>query len=89
MSIARIFLATSILALYAATGCSRTPEERRSRGTPRDLAAETESDQAAALTSIFFAGFCASAFFGSVTVSTPFLKLASILSVSTPSGMRK
>jgi hypothetical protein len=43
----------------------------------------------AALTSIFFAGFCASAFLGSVSVSTPFLKLASILSASTPSGISK
>jgi len=32
-----------------------------------------------------FCGFCASAVFGSVTVKTPFLRLASILSVSTPS----
>jgi hypothetical protein len=39
-----------------------------------------------ALTSIFFSGFCASGFLGRVTVSTPFLKLASILSASTPSG---
>ena len=38
------------------------------------------------MTSIFFAGFCASRFLGSVTVSTPFLKLASILSASTLSG---
>jgi hypothetical protein len=30
-----------------------------------------KSFQAADLTSIFFAGFCASGFFGSVTVSTP------------------
>jgi hypothetical protein len=29
---------------------------------------------------------CASGVFGRLTVSTPFLKLASILSVSTPSG---
>ena len=43
----------------------------------------------AALTSIFFAGFCASAFLGSFTVSTPFLKLASILSASTLSGNSK
>jgi hypothetical protein len=42
-----------------------------------------------ALTSIFFACFCASAFLGSVTVSTPFLKLASILSGSTLSGSSK
>jgi hypothetical protein len=45
---------------------------------------DIDSDQAT-LTSIFFAAICASGFFGSVTVSTPFLKLASILSVSTPS----
>jgi hypothetical protein len=42
-----------------------------------------------AFTVIFFSAFCASDTFGSVTVSTPFLKLASILSVSTPSGTRK
>ena len=47
-----------------------------------------DSDQAA-LTSIFFAAVCASGFFGNVTVSTPFLKLASILSVSTLSGTWK
>ena len=38
---------------------------------------------------IFFSAFCASALFGSVTESTPFLKLASILSASTPSGTCK
>ncbi len=43
----------------------------------------------AALTSIFFAGFCASGFFGSFTVSTPFLKFASILSGSILSGSSK
>jgi hypothetical protein len=42
----------------------------------------------AALTSIFFAGFWASAFLG-FTVSTPFLKVASILSASTLSGSSK
>ena len=40
----------------------------------------------AALMSIVLTAFWASGFFGSVTVSRPFLKLASILSVSTPSG---
>jgi hypothetical protein len=40
----------------------------------------------AALTVIFFSAFWASAVFGSFTVSTPLAKLASILSVSTPSG---
>ena len=40
------------------------------------------------LTSIFLTGFWASGVFGSVTVSTPFLKLASILSNSTVSGTR-
>jgi hypothetical protein len=45
--------------------------------------------QAAVLTSIFFSAFCASWLFGSVTVSTPLLKAASILLVSTPSGTRK
>src|SRR5271166_3779615 len=39
-------------------------------------------------TSIFLTGFCASAILGSVTVRTPFLKLASILSASIVSGMR-
>jgi hypothetical protein len=38
------------------------------------------------LIAIFFSLFCASVVFGSVTVSTPFLKFASILSASTPSG---
>ena len=42
------------------------------------------ADYAAALTSIFFSGFCAAGFFGSVTASTSFLKLASILSASAP-----
>ena len=43
----------------------------------------------AALTVIFLAIFCASAFFGKVTASTPFLKLASILSGSTLPGTWK
>ena len=43
----------------------------------------------AALTVIFLAVFWASAFFGKVTASTPFLKLASILSGSTLSGTWK
>src|SRR6516164_7944845 len=38
------------------------------------------------LIAIFFSLFCACGDFGSVTVSTPFLKFASILSASTPSG---
>ena len=38
------------------------------------------------LIAIFFSLFCACSVFGSVTVSTPFLKFASILSASTPSG---
>src|SRR5262249_6621459 len=38
------------------------------------------------LIAIFFSLFCACTVLGSVTVSTPFLKFASILSVSTPSG---
>jgi hypothetical protein len=42
-----------------------------------------------ALMAIFFSAFCASAVFGSVIVSTPFLNFASILLVSTPSGTRK
>jgi len=46
-------------------------------------------DNQAALTSIFLAGFCASAVFGSITLRTPFLKEASILSASTPSGRPK
>jgi hypothetical protein len=40
----------------------------------------------ALLMAIFCSLFCASGLFGSVTVSTPFLKCASILSASTPSG---
>jgi hypothetical protein len=42
-----------------------------------------------ALTLIFFAGFCASAVFGSVTLRIPFSNVASILSISTPSGRSK
>ena len=38
------------------------------------------------LTSIFLTSFWASADFGKVTVRTPFLKVAAILSVSTVSG---
>jgi tripartite-type tricarboxylate transporter receptor subunit TctC len=41
------------------------------------------------LVHVFFSAFCASAVFGSVTVRTPFLKLASTLSSSTPSGTGK
>ena len=41
------------------------------------------------LMSMLRAAFIASGFFGIVTVSTPLLKLASILSRSTPSGTRK
>jgi len=41
------------------------------------------------LTSIFFSGLMASGFLGSLTLRIPFLKLASILSVSTPSGTAK
>ena len=44
---------------------------------------------AAALTSIFFSALMASGFLGSLTVRIPFLKLAPILSVSTPSGTAK
>jgi len=40
----------------------------------------------AALTEIFFCGCIASAVFGRVTVNTPLLKVASILSASMPSG---
>ena len=43
----------------------------------------------AALMEICFSAFCASGFFGSVSVRIPFLKLASIFSASTPSGTRK
>ena len=42
----------------------------------------------ACLTAIVLCFFRASAVFGRVTVSTPFLQLASILSASTPSGTR-
>ena len=41
------------------------------------------------MTLIFFSGLIASGFLGSVTVSTPFLKLATISSVWTPSGTSK
>jgi len=40
------------------------------------------------LIAIFFSGFAASGVFGSVTVSTPFWKVAAILSASTPLGTR-
>jgi hypothetical protein len=43
----------------------------------------TVSGLQAALTSIFFAALCASAFFGSVTVNMPLANFASILSAST------
>ncbi len=46
-------------------------------------------DAQVALTSIFFSDFRASADFGSEIVSTPFLKLAAILFVSTSSGSVK
>src|SRR5262249_21372033 len=46
---------------------------------------DTEHNQTF-LIAIFFSLFCACAVFGSVTVRTPFLKLASILSASTLSG---
>jgi hypothetical protein len=42
-----------------------------------DHSVSTGRDQAA-LTGIFFSAFCASALFGNVTFSTPFLKVASI-----------
>src|SRR5262249_38247918 len=44
------------------------------------------ADYAAALTSIFFSGFCAAGCFGSVTASTPCSKLGSIVSSSTRIG---
>ncbi len=50
--------------------------------------AELDTRQAA-LTSIFLSGFCVPGILGSVTVNTPFLKVASILSASTPSGSVK
>src|SRR6516225_489247 len=64
--------------------CIRSPRLQSNWGILHNI----DSDQAT-LTSIFFAAICASGFFGSVTVSTPFLKLASILSVSTPFGTWK
>ncbi len=42
-----------------------------------------------ALMAMLFSGFCAAGDFGSATVSTPFLKLASIFSSSIPSGSWK
>ena len=56
------------------------------RRNPED---ELQKRRHAALTVIFLAVFWESAFFGKVTVSTPFLKLASILSGSTLSGTWK
>jgi hypothetical protein len=53
-------------------GRGRTPTREHERG-------ETAGNHAA-LMAIFFSAFCASALFGTVTFSTPFLKDASILS---------
>jgi hypothetical protein len=47
---------------------------------------KTSDRPQALLMAIFFSLFCASADLGNMTVSTPFLKLAVILSASTPSG---
>src|SRR6516164_2920270 len=55
------------------------------RQQPPTLQAPISTIQAF-LIAIFFSLFCDCAVFGSVTVSTPFLKFASILSASTPSG---
>lgn len=55
----------------------------RPRGTSASALAKCGQ---AFLMAIFFSLFCASGVFGKVTVSTPFLKPASILSASTPSG---
>ncbi len=63
---------------------------RNMGATPRSCqtcASDTRTQPA--LTSTLRSGLIASGFFGSVTVSTPFLKLASILSASTPSGSEK
>lgn len=47
----------------------------------------SRSHHAEDFTSIFFSGFIASGLLGSRIISTPFLKVASILSGSIPSGM--
>jgi len=57
----------------------------RCQAAPAMMPAERGCDHAF-LIAIFFSLFWASAVFGNVTVSTPFLNCASILSVSTPSG---
>jgi hypothetical protein len=57
------------------------------RGLPESPAALPADHPA--LTSIFFWRFCASAVFGSVSVSTPLEKSAPIFSRSTPSGSEK
>ena len=59
----------------------------RLRG-PIHRVGEGRGEDQSPFTSIFLTGFWASGFFGKVTVSTPFLKLASILSASTVSGTR-
>lgn len=66
-----------------------SPCDRRSQGCVAGPAIVLVFACQAALTSIFFAPFCASAVFGTVTLRTPFLNDASILSASIPSGRPK
>src|SRR5262245_38060160 len=55
-------------------------------GRPRRGMTSTRLETQVFLIAIFFSLVCARGVFGSVTVSTPFWKCASILSASTPSG---
>src|SRR5690606_5148074 len=72
--------------------CRSVPDAGRSLSDVRTAKRQTAARSAeyqAALTEIFFSFLIASGVFGSVTVSKPFLKWASILSASTPSGSWK
>ena len=61
---------------------------RKNGRDPRSTGSRIKSNLRtyAAFIVIFFSAFCASVLLGKVTVRTPFLKLMSILSVSTPPG---
>jgi hypothetical protein len=63
-----------------------TPPYAQSPRRECPFSTESTSRTQAFLIAIFFSLLCTSVAFGSVTVSTPFLKFASILSASTPSG---
>lgn len=74
----------------ARTEMDRPAPRRRDRrycGAPR--IPQAHQTPQAPFTGIVFSGFWASGVFGSVTVSTPLLNVASIFSGSTPSGIWK